>query len=86
MENILDNLKLINQADLRQQGKTKYLLNEIFGIAFIAMAANADDYVEKPSLPKNATKNCNNASNYNMKAPSHDTISLLPDLSNIFRM
>jgi hypothetical protein len=43
MENILDNLKLINQTDTRQQGKTKYPLNEIFGIAFIAMATNADD-------------------------------------------
>jgi len=46
MSDILENLKLINQADLRQKGKTKYPLNEIIGMAFFAMAAGADDFVD----------------------------------------
>jgi hypothetical protein len=46
MGDILENLKLINQADLRQKGKTKYPLNEIIGISFFAMAAGANDFVE----------------------------------------
>jgi hypothetical protein len=42
----------MNQADLRQQGKIKYHLNEIIGIAFFAMAANADDFVEIDAFAK----------------------------------
>ncbi|MDR0372877.1 MAG: transposase family protein [Nitrososphaerota archaeon] len=46
MNNLLENLKIINQADLRQQEKTKYPLNEIIGISFFAITANANDFVE----------------------------------------
>jgi len=43
MQKILEHLQIINNYDIRQQSKTKYPLNEIIGIAFFAMAANADD-------------------------------------------
>ena len=43
MNNILENLKLTNQADLRQKDKTKYPLNEIIGIAFFAMTTGANN-------------------------------------------
>ncbi|MDR0372881.1 MAG: transposase family protein, partial [Nitrososphaerota archaeon] len=46
MENLLENLTIINQADTRQQGKNKYQLNEIIGITFSAMTANTNDFQE----------------------------------------
>jgi hypothetical protein len=46
MSDILENLKLTNQADLKQKDKTKHPLNEITGMAFFAMTTGADNFVD----------------------------------------
>jgi predicted transposase YbfD/YdcC len=74
MENMLEKLEIINQADTRQQGKIKYKLNEILATTFIAMSAGANNFVEiaifaethKPQLQK-YFPNIHHT-------PSHDTI------------
>jgi hypothetical protein len=46
MQKILEHLQITNSYDVRQQGKTKYTLSEIIGIAFFTMAANTDNCVD----------------------------------------
>jgi hypothetical protein len=46
MQKILEQLQITNNYDVRQQGKIKYALSEIIDVAFFAMTANADDYVD----------------------------------------
>jgi len=74
MTNLLDKLLIINQADLRQQGKIKYRLNEIIGTAFFAMAANADDFVEIAAFAEVHQQQLQQYFPKMQKTPSHDTI------------
>ncbi|MCL2173625.1 MAG: hypothetical protein FWB84_08370, partial [Candidatus Bathyarchaeota archaeon] len=43
INDILENLKLTNQTDLKQKDKTKYPLNKIISIAFFAMTTDANN-------------------------------------------
>ncbi len=75
MNNILENLKIINQADTRQQGKIKYQLHEIIGISFFAMTAGANDFVEIALFAKEHQQQQLQQYFPNMKKPpSHNTI------------
>jgi len=75
MGDILENLKLINQADLRQKGKIKYPLNEIIGIAFFAMAAGADDFVDIAAFADIHHKQLKQIFPQHQSIPTHDTIT-----------
>ncbi|MDR0461554.1 MAG: transposase family protein [Nitrososphaerota archaeon] len=46
MSDILENLKLTNQTDLKQKNKTKYPLNKIIGIALFAMTTDANNFAD----------------------------------------
>ena len=46
MKEALKYLEILNNQDTRQQGKVLHKLNEIIGISFFAMVANADDCVD----------------------------------------
>ncbi|MDR0459896.1 MAG: transposase family protein [Nitrososphaerota archaeon] len=43
---MLENLKLTNQANLKQKNKTKYPLNKIIDIAFFAITADANNITD----------------------------------------
>jgi predicted transposase YbfD/YdcC len=75
MGNILENLKLINQADLRQKGKIKYPLNEIIGIAFFAMTAGANDFVDIAAFAHVHHKQLKQIFPQHQTTPTHDTIT-----------
>jgi predicted transposase YbfD/YdcC len=75
MGNILEHLKLINQADLRQKGKTKYPLNQITGTAFFAMAAGANDFVEITCFAEVHQHQLEQIFPLQQGIPSHDTIT-----------
>ena len=75
MSNILEHLKLINQADLRQKGKTKYPLNEIIGISFFAMSAGANDFVEIACFAEVHQQQLEQIFPLQNGVPTHDTIT-----------
>jgi len=75
MSDILENLKLTNQADLRQKGKTKYPLNEIIGMAFFAMTAGADDFVDIAAFADVHHKQLQQIFPQHQTTPSHDTLT-----------
>jgi transposase len=62
MENMLEKLEIINQADTRQQGKIKYKLNQILATTFIAMSAGANNLSKSPYSPKPTNPNYKNTS------------------------
>jgi hypothetical protein len=74
MNNILENLKIINQADTHQQGKIKYKLNEIIGITFFTMAAGANDFIEIAAFTKVHKQQLQKHFTLQHGTPSHDTI------------
>ncbi|MDR0460081.1 MAG: transposase family protein, partial [Nitrososphaerota archaeon] len=75
MGDMLENLKLINQADLRQKGKTKYPLNEIIGMAFFAMTTGADDFVDIAAFIDIHHKQLQQIFPQHQTTPSHDTLT-----------
>jgi len=75
MGDILKNLKLINQADLRQKGKIKYPLNELISIAFFTMTASANDFVEIAAFADVHHKQLKQIFPQHQNTPTHDTIT-----------
>ena len=73
--NILQHLQIINQADLRQQGKIKHQLSEIVGIAFFAILANAEDCVDIENFAEHHLQELRTIFTLKHGVPSHDTIS-----------
>jgi predicted transposase YbfD/YdcC len=74
MQKVLENLQIIDNYDIRQQGKTKYPLSEIIGIAFFAMAANANDCVDIANFAKEHKPQLQTIFTLKHGVPSHDTI------------
>ena len=72
---ILQHLQIINQADLRQQGKIKHQLSEIVGIAFFAILANAEDCVDIENFAEHHLQELRTIFTLKHGVPSHDTIS-----------
>ncbi|MCL2135081.1 MAG: transposase family protein [Candidatus Bathyarchaeota archaeon] len=73
IKNFLQNITTINQTDTRQQGKTKYKLNELVTMALIATIGNANDFVEIGRFTKKH-KQTLQAFIPLKQVPSHDTI------------
>lgn len=72
---ILQHLQIINQADLRQQGKIKHQLSEIIGVAFFAILANAEDCVDIQHFAEHHLQELKTIFTLKHGAPSHDTIN-----------
>jgi len=74
IQKIIEYLQIINNYDIRQQGKIKYSLSEIIGIAFFAMAANADDCVDIANFAQEHQSQLKTIFTLKHGVPSHDTI------------
>ena len=74
MQKILEHLQIINNYDVRQQGKIKYALSEIIGIAFFAMTANADDCVDIANFAEEHQTELKTIFTLKHGVPAHDTI------------
>jgi predicted transposase YbfD/YdcC len=71
---ILEHLKIVNQADLRQKGKIKHQLHEIIGIAFFALLANAQDFEDTEAFAEHHLQQLKTIFTLKHGVPSHDTI------------
>jgi len=71
---LLEHLKIIDQADLRQKGKIQHILHEIIGIAFFAILANAQDFEDIENFAEHHQQQLKTIFTLKHGVPSHDTI------------
>jgi predicted transposase YbfD/YdcC len=74
MREALNYLKILENFDTRQQGKVLHKLNEIIGISFFAMVANADDCVDIQHFGEAHEEFLREYFELAHGIPSHDTI------------
>jgi len=73
MKNALEYLMLAKVFDKRQQSKVRHKLNEIIGMAFLAILANADDFHKIEVFCKYHEKTLREYFELPYGIPSHDT-------------